>query len=317
MGGNAFPGKTRRYSATEYFTLVSEVLDIIKPHVDHAADIPAYRSKESFGDLDLLVIPKPNFNPKSIFNTDLAISNGGVHSVVYKEFQIDLIVTNREEFDYSLRYFSFNDRGNLIGKIAHKFGLKHGHRGLTMPIRDGDYLLGEVIVTHDPQVAEEFLGIEYLTEFNTLEEIFENVIKSRYFSKEIYAFENMNHIARIRDRKRSTYNAFLKYIEERDDLPVYEFKKVKNEYHHMIFEQYPHARAEYEALVAARDLRVRVREKFNGERVTMLTGLRDKELGALMRQLKSILTHEVVDRMEQSEVDAVVMKHYLENSNGS
>ena len=309
MGGNVFPGHTRRYYAAEYHQLTSEVLDRLRPHVNRAVVIPAYSTKQSFGDMDILVIPKPNMNYGEIFNTQMVSANGGVHSLVYKQFQLDMIVSNADEFDYSLRYFSFNDRGNLIGKIAHKFGIKHGHKGLTMPIRNGDYLLGEITLTRNPRVADEFLGVEYVCEFDTLEQVFENVIGSKYFSKEIYAFENMNHTARIRDRKRTTYNAFLKYIADRD-LPTYEFHKVKDEYHDFVFAAFPPARSEFQLLVDTRALVQRARIKFNGRLVSQLTGLVDKPLGSFMRKLSPQLSPQTVDQMTDDQIQEIILSEF-------
>lgn len=41
-----------------------------------------------------------------------------------------------EHFNTSLEYLNWNDLGNLIGRIAHKFGLKYGHKGLLYIIKN-------------------------------------------------------------------------------------------------------------------------------------------------------------------------------------
>ena len=45
-------------------------------------------------------------------------------------FQLDLILTSKENFDNYLRYLSFNDLGQLIGRVAFSQGLRYGGEGL-------------------------------------------------------------------------------------------------------------------------------------------------------------------------------------------
>jgi hypothetical protein len=316
MGGNAFPGKTGRLSADKYFELADDLKYKFAEISEDFRIIPAYRKKESFGDMDILLIPSRELSfalLKEIFQTDDVLRNGGVYSLVVKGFQIDLIITPREEFEYALAYFSWNDFGNLCGKIAHKFGLKHGHDGLKYVVRSRDHILGEVILTRDPKKALRFLDIDPGDGFDTLEEMFECICRSKYMSKEMFSFENMNHIARIRDRKRSTYNSFLKYIETRDDLPSFPFEKDKSAYLPMIYEAFPHARDEVIVLIERAALQMRVHEKLNGVRVRELTGRDGKELGALMKDLKTKLSPEEIDGMSQEAIDTLTMAwhHHL------
>lgn len=306
MGGNAFPGKTRRYAADEYYTLVNKLTPVVEGFASRAVAIPAYHSKESFGDLDMLYTPSRVVDESLLSNsfetTDL-FHNGDVWSLVHGDFQVDLIHTPVHEFDYALKYFGYNDFGNLCGKLAHKFGLKHGHDGLKYVVRSADHVLGEIVLTLDPTVTFDLLDIKYPEDgFNTLEDIFRCVTASKVFSSEMFAFENMNHIARIRDKKRSTYTAFLQYIADHPELPVLEFNRDKTVYLPMIFERFPHAKPKFDELWAKKHLLERAREKFNATLVTEMTGLQNKELGEIMRKLRPILTPEIVDTMSQDEI---------------
>ena len=130
MGGNVFKdGSTRRYSAQEYHDLTYR-MSVNLWNISSKFDIiPAYLEKESFGDVDVLIIPFGQLSKErlsSVFNTteDHVVHNGDVWSLVFEEIQVDLITSNEEEYAASLDYFAWNDYGNLRGKIIHKFGLK-------------------------------------------------------------------------------------------------------------------------------------------------------------------------------------------------
>jgi DNA polymerase/3'-5' exonuclease PolX len=108
-----------------------------------------YNNKESFGDMDILYSTYDNKSiNKNAFNFIFApteiVQNTNVISLDYKQLQIDFIHIKEDEFDYALNYFGNNDLGNLIGKIARQFVLKHGHNGLILPLRDGNNIFGKL-----------------------------------------------------------------------------------------------------------------------------------------------------------------------------
>ncbi len=110
MGGNVFkkPDGTalnRRYSKEEYFELIDELqftFDVIFSKYNVCS---ALTEKTSFGDMDVLGIPAFELSVdslKSFFDTEYCERNGGTYSLLYKEFQIDLIITNEKEYDFHL-----------------------------------------------------------------------------------------------------------------------------------------------------------------------------------------------------------------------
>jgi hypothetical protein len=239
--------------------------------------------------------------------------NGGVWSLVYKEFQIDLIRTTELEYNYCINYFSYNDRGNLVGRIAHKFGLKHGHDGLVLPVRSNDHVLGTVLLTLDPFRAEKFLDIDPGNTFYHLEEVFENVSVSKYFNPEIFLLENRNHAARTRDKKRATYNSFLTWCESLPPREYYQYAP-KPEYLEMIFKEFPHAKKEFDVLWAKKVLREEAALKFNGALVSEWTGCEGADLGKLMIKLKVELTQEKVVTMTDSEILTYVKEIFMKDN---
>jgi len=299
MGGNALKQftETRRVDASEYITICDEVLKLLNtPNINRTHVVRAYRTKESFGDLDVLYT---TVNDCRMSATDVAalfpgtvglIQNSDVVSVEYKNFQVDLIHCPAEEFEYSRAYFAWNDCGNLVGKIARQLGLKHGHSGLSLPLRNEHTLMHDLILTRDPAEAIAFLDLDYdrfEAGFDTLEEMFEWVMESHWFNSSAYALENVSHYGRVRDRKRSTYQAFLKYLETKN-IPPLAAARDKTVYYPMILSAFPHARQKFEEVFQTHAISLLVREKFGGGMVRELTKLEGKELGAFVSHLKSL-----------------------------
>ena len=308
MGGNVFLGKNRRYSKAEYIALEEYLSDgkfsvlFKKFHVCEAV-----QDKESFGDMDVLCIP---FIPLSVehlkdfFNTDYVKNNGGTWSLIFEEFQIDLITTNKEEFDFHKNYLARGDRGNFIGKIAHQLGLKFGHDGLWLPVRAGDdHKLGDILLTLDPVRAEAFLDIKPLVNPQTFQDVFDNIIASKYFNPELFALENNNCISRVRDKKRPYYHQFLELCKTLPKKEYFSRSEDKNQYLPLIFEAFPNAFKEYRILWARKEKRDRVAEMFNGDIASKITGLTGKELGEFMKRIRVELTDDLIIRMTQHQVN--------------
>jgi hypothetical protein len=210
MGGSAMKHTgVERKDAKEYFEIAKDVLALAPHFASKYAIIPSYFEKESFGDLDCLVVVDRNVvNLKETLNslfkpTDIQ-KNGEVWSFDYKKLQIDVICSNDRLFNCSLHYYSYNDVSNLIGRVANKMGLKYGHKGLTLPVRTSNTnLIGNVELSIEPKEIMEFLGYDYdrfNQGFKNLEEIFQYVTTSPYFDKTAFSEENLNHVNRVRNR---------------------------------------------------------------------------------------------------------------------
>lgn len=296
MGGNALASfGARRYSKEDTAVIRYELLAAIEQDLPKLKfqEIPYYRMKDSFGDLDILVegpLTEKDYDVlHCICGPDSPrINNGGVMSTMYDQLQIDFIPMPAEDYDTALTYYSYNDLGNLMGKLFHKFGLKYGHRGLTLPMRDGDNQYDELMVSKDAKPIFDFLGLSYerfKEGFDTLEDIFTYVVMSPYFSSEPFQYENLNHTNRIRDRKRTTYHAFLEFIKNEENQ--YTFLKDKREYLPGIFNSFPGVQEQFNESLKKLEFRLRVRQHFNGEKVREWTGLTGLTLGKFMHRLKA------------------------------
>lgn len=214
----------------------------------HVEEVASYRNKPDFGDLDLLVSeplllpPRPELSLREYIGIRLKdISQEVVHNTArrsseeqtecgsdecfesrastisfeYKNFQVDLIFTPEPLVEAAHLYYGYNDLGNLLGKIAKAQGLRYGHKGLYWEYRRGTQHIKDLYVTRDLEVIADMLGVDaevWKKGFDTLEDIFEFVVNSKYFDTSIFQHENTNCVDRIRNRKRKVYEQFLQYI---------------------------------------------------------------------------------------------------------
>ena len=120
MGGNALKNTfTRRFERDEYHAVSSEALIRLLSSEDgivtSANIIPAYREKESFGDVDILYSTKDGLRLSDseinrLFRPKEVVKNHDVISLDFKEIQVDLIHTPAESMEYAMAYFAWNDQ---------------------------------------------------------------------------------------------------------------------------------------------------------------------------------------------------------------
>jgi hypothetical protein len=210
MGGNAMKHVgVERKSPKEYLEIAKQISDLAPTFAERHAIIPAYSEKESFGDLDCLVVVSPEIvdlkeTLKETFKPTDIQKNGDVWSFDFQRLQIDVICSRERLFDCSLSYYSYNDVGNLMGRgVAHKMGLKYGHQGLILPVHaDNTHLIGKVELSIQPKEIFEFLGYDhdrFLQGFKNLEEIFEYTTSSKYFNKSAFNPDELDHKNRVRN----------------------------------------------------------------------------------------------------------------------
>jgi hypothetical protein len=302
MGGLALKNtKTRRYERAEFETITNELTATLRQTFKRVEMPLFYRKKESFGDADYILSMEgyngnmreyitETFKPNEIFH------NGNCWTFDYNELQVDLITVAPEHFDSNYNYLSYNDLGNYIGKIAHGFGFKYGQEGLMYDHNFKGSNIGRVIISKNYDKIYEFLGLDYnrwKQGFDTLEEIFDFVSKSKYFNWEYLQLENNNRINRERDVKRKSYMSFLEYIENncKDDNHRFQYEKDKSVYVDAANKFFPEAgleleirRLEYEASKA-----LYIKAKFNGGELMRRYGLKGKEIGDAINGFKKYI----------------------------
>ncbi|QTH80438.1 hypothetical protein PA10_00240 [Pseudomonas phage pPa_SNUABM_DT01] len=313
MGGNALaPFGARRVDAKTAKAVTRKMFDVMSAiAVKHGLVlnmhlIPAYRTKPDFGDLDFVVdsrfmqgIDRTTLlaELKEHFNADIPFNNGGTVlsvGVPLEEggcLQVDLIWTAEENINTSLAYFAWNDLGNLMGRIAHKFGLKYGHDGLWIVLRDGTYEFGKILITRDTAEALTFMGydpVRWLEGFETRDDIYRFTASTRFFNKAIFELDNRNHTARVREKKRPVYMEFLEWVKNPPfELAEYEFPADKSLNLPRLFEVFPHVKPIYEKEWAKLEEQKYLKTRFNASLVKEITGREDRALGDYMKHFKA------------------------------
>lgn len=230
MGGNALKEthglESKRMNLIQYNDLkenVSKFLDNMNVNYRH---VNSYHNKSDFGDLDV-VVSREN-NAVDLIRNYLRIGglpmtdefrepqNVDIVSTLVDEHQVDFIFVNPEQLESASTYYSYNDIWNLLGKVIKTHDYKLGWQGLLYTYRNGNHFKEDIVLTHDLMAALEVMGLSverYKQGFDTYEDMFDFVISCKAFDASKFAFENLNHRNRVRDKKRKTYNLFLNYVE--------------------------------------------------------------------------------------------------------
>lgn len=321
MGGNALKSlnlEARRIPAEEFHALSKKIVGDFRgqfPEV-RIEIIPAYAEKPDFGDLDVLVEREGLELAGGIDALEAWVRlagfsrgqfrNNATTSVEWRDgkdqevgFQVDFITAPATEFDATLTYFSYNDLGNLMGRIAHKMGMIYGHAGMLYPMRDGTHEFDRVLVCDRPAESMAFLGYDparFMQGFNSLEDIYAFVVSTPYFNRDIFLLENRNHASRVRDRKRKTYSGFLDWIAERPHLPAFDFPEDKSSWLPLIKDAFPEFAVAHQKSMDALASRQFVSRHFNGGIVSERTGVTGERLSHVMRYIREKMSFEEIER---------------------
>jgi len=325
MGGRALKLigiETERKTTEDFYKIEFEVISILKTLFETDFEkVKFYRSKETHGDCDILVLNKGNLcdvDKKLKEKFGSLFKNGTIRSFEYKKFQIDFIPIPLRNWETSKHFFSYDPVGNLTGKLCHKLGLKYGFQGLCYPFRNFNGRLSEdITISKDMEKIHKFLGLDhdrYKKGFDELKEIFDFIISSKYFNKENFLFENLNTIDKKRNKKRKTYNEFIQYINNTDGIYSNELYKNKSDYLNYINEFFPEA----ELLVKLDKIKKRddelktISEKFNGNIIMGLIDLKGKELGGFITKYKESKSNfeQFVVGSSEDEIKEDIIKFY-------
>lgn len=257
-----------------------------------------YANKPDFGDLDIIVRLDAGDNWQQIRQTivaDLGITEfkaaGSVFSTLYRNFQVDYFTARLAYFESTYNYLSFNDLGNLIGKICRRFNLKYGERGLSYVYRynNGNFQQ-EIELTQDFAAICRLLELDYAkwqSGFADLTEIFAWTIACPYFSVAPYIDRSTSLERRVKER--STIQSFLDYLDRHHITKTYQYLDNRDDYLPWIDANFPAANLldRIAAAKAAAERLELVKAKFNGDIIMrLLPQLAGKELGQFIVNFK-------------------------------
>ena len=311
LGGKALKEtKTERKTTAQFNDIASRLLPKLKEILGTELYIlKFYHSKPDHGDMDILFKVDDEFRNKKLIvrqlvkehlNPHQIIVNDGTTTFDFEEFQIDLSPVNEDIWESTKFWMDYDPSSNLLGKLFHKFGLKYGPDSLHYPYRgDSGQVMEDIVITKDFRKMMEFLGLDPERKykgFDTLEEIYDWIISSKYYNTEFFLLDNLTQSDRKRNKKRPTFNKFLDYVK---DMPYtsegYHFEKNKTKYLDLIDSSFPevHFLGQIERLKKkGEEIRI-LKEKFNGELVKEWTDLEGKELGDIITKFKYQYTNEI------------------------
>ena len=315
MGGNAVKhlGNVVRLKTKEFDELALDIIAVLSSDDIQLYPIQSYYSKEDHGDMDLIVQSdfwKSNTR-ESVKNKIDAIGyvqNGTVtsYAIPYDKdiFQVDIINVPFDKLEFAYNYFSWNDAGNLLGRVAHFAGFKLGHLGLQYILRDpsnSNHVVSDLTVTSDWARAIKFLGYNpntYQNGFNALTDIFEYVMSNKLAHRDIFLLENRNNTSRTRDRKRKTYMTFLTWLDTQVATnKILDKESIREEYLKKAFMDFPLFKDAHYAAMSLFEKKKKVSEVLNGNFVNELIGISGEELGAFMSTFKEAYSIEDLYRM--------------------
>lgn len=299
MGGKALKVETVRKNTNELYRIYNEISPIIVKELGVDTHlVKFYHKKETHGDLDILLrvdrqLPNLVDFVESTFKPNDIHNNGGVVSFDYDNFQVDLIPIRVSNWEVAKCFFSYDPKGNLMGKIAHSFGFKYGFEGLIYPMRNFNGRISkDIVLSKDNHKIFDFLGLDYSVYekgFDTMEEIFNFIINGKYFNSKKYDMENLTSIDRKRNRKRKSYQDFLKYLSDNNINKSFDFQP-KEYYLEVANSYFPESNLldQIEKFRKIDNENKNMSEKFNGNLIMeVIPELKGKELGHAMNEFKS------------------------------
>ena len=295
MGGNLF--KLGRLPKADYLRLENKVVAYLDEKLPNAYRIPRYyTNKADFGDMDIILCAEELPKAWPLFRLEIAKElgitqykmSGQLFSTVLEGFQVDFFLRARTHFETRYHYLSFNDIGNLIGKIFKRFNLKYGEVGLEYVFRRvGGSYKKDILVSKDFQQIYAFLGLDYekwAKGFESREEMFDWVMASPYFS--VTPYDKKEAKLQKRERTRKTMQRFYEYLEEKNIQKTYKYAEHKEDYLPLIVTYFPKSNLiEQIKEERAKEARANViKAKYNGRIVmSLFPELKAKQLGHFMQ----------------------------------
>ncbi len=327
MGGKIF--NRGRIDRERYLAIEFEVRAYLdrKIGADNYRIPRYYTSKPDFGDLDILIHLADDTNWQQLrqeIAIDLEIREfkaaGSVFSTLYRDFQVDYFTASTRYFESTYNYLSFNDLGNLLGKICRKFNLKYGECGLAYVYRrnNGNFLK-DIDLTTDFQAICRFLGLDYgkwSEGFADLTEIFTWTIDCPYFSVAPYLDRSTSLERRLKERP--TIQNFVDYLDRHQIAKTYRYLVDRDEYLPWIATSFPEANLldRIAEAIASAERAEFIKTKFNGERLMkLLPHLVGKELGQFISMFKQQFPDfdEFIISTEQSVIDRAILAFEIAN----
>jgi hypothetical protein len=316
MGGNIFGFTAKRFDKPRLLEIETTFSNFIKNNFPDTnwKVIPYYFSKKDFGDIDIAVeisFDKKQFIEKFLQESLINESNGIKTNSVSTSFltidneQIDIIFLSKELYQCALTYYSWNDMGTFLGRIAKAHKLKYGFNGLYVDYIEDSVNYGEIFLTRDPKEIFECFGWDFETYnkgFNTLEDMFDYTISLHNFEPALYNFSEDELFS-----KRPVFIKFYEYLKSKNLLQTPRISKDEmNSARMSILKRFGKVEA-FNALIEKAKHIKQYKLKFNGDICKEITGLSGVQLGNFIKHFKNMVSSEVVVSMSDEDVKKLIV----------
>jgi hypothetical protein len=332
MGGLAIKTITgkeaRRITKDERNILIEKINKLFSSHFFAVDVVTEIKEKETYGDIDFLTTAGTKLYAipymKALFGDKYqgVHKNGNIWSFAIDDAQIDFIFLSEEDsesIEAAKFYFSNNDMGNLIGRIARSIGLKFGHKGLILPILDGENTIDEMVLETNYKEILYFLGFDYekypLDGFDTFLDMYNFITNSDLFDGSIYDLDKLNQANRIRNVKRKTYMDFIEFLNNNPELKNKKsFDPISKEFYKHRALLYFNKTKEYSTILMKNERKKLIAKKFYGKIVKELTGLEGIELGNFIKKFKGAKDEFYFRCLSQEQIKKDILKMYGEQN---
>ena len=306
MGGNAIKTvKVSRINLDTYNFIKNRLINDLSPKLillDFAYDIP---NKIDFGDLDVLYKAPTNLDFRKLiidkYNPDEIVSNGNVMSISYhinnEYYQVDFVKCSNLEM--SKFFFSYGDLGGVIGTITKNYGISYGE-GLWCNINKDtiknytgndieDYTTTKIFLSDKPSEICKYLDLDYekwISGFDTKESIFEWVISSSWFQRDI--FLNLNCFEKRKSNIRPFYKNFIEYIFDENKFYKRDRDQLKKYNRQLEALKFFNKVQLLDDVIKENNIKNERKMKFNGYKF-MKYGYTNKDIGILILEFKKYI----------------------------
>jgi hypothetical protein len=294
MGGGVFPFESRRLSKADHARVAGDLICELSRVGWRAQLVPSYRSKPDFGDVDLIVSGTGNLTDSisTLVGYRQHSKNDNCLSFLRFDVQVDLICVPEEEGNMTLTYLAWNDLGNLMGRVARRMGFRYGHRGLFLDVKDCEgSCIGRVILSRDPRKIFHFMGYNFGVwelGFDELQDIFRFACSTLFVDNDCFFARDLNHAARVRSKKRTTYALFIEWISGQH-LRAGGYPKAGDGFWRARADDFfgEEWRREEEKIIASHHYeKQKKRGAVDGRVISELTGLKGRDLGICIKALR-------------------------------
>jgi hypothetical protein len=213
-GGKLFGTRAQRINPQELVKIYGELKSILTSHFNHIELTKSLPSKDSFGDIDVVVsggVDVANTIKSQLGDRVLDYSrNGNIYSVLYKSntgknVHIDFIHSdNDEDFNAQQMYLSLGDFSGILGVMARQNGYKYATTGFYKIYIDKSGRHHDILITKNLKDGLKILGYgDVITSYDKIQnndDVVKFISSSPLFDSNNYKGQTMNSSDRKRVR---------------------------------------------------------------------------------------------------------------------